>query len=87
MESKSVSARVELNQYANKVISVIKAKYGLKDKSDAINKFAELYGDEVVEKEAKDKYLKKVMETVDKHMKKYGNRKMSLKELDSLFEV
>ena len=84
MEQNTVSARVELSEYTNKVLGVLKAKYGLKDKSEAINKFIELYGDDVVENEASDEYLKKMIEITDRHMKKYGKRKMSLAELDRL---
>lgn len=84
MKQKMISARVELDEYSNRVMAVVKAKYGLRDKSDAINKFVELYGDEIVEKEASDAYLKKVIELADKHIKKHDKRKMSLKELDSL---
>ena len=39
MEDQTVSARVELGDYANKVLGIIKIKYGLKDKSEALNKF------------------------------------------------
>lgn len=84
MKQESVSARVNLEEYTNRVLGVIKAKYGLKDKSEAINKFIELYGDEVVEKEASDEYIKKTIELVEEHVKKYRKRKMSFKELDSL---
>ncbi len=87
MESEQISARVELSPYANRVLAVLKAKYGLKDKSEAMNKFAELYGDEVVEKEANEEYVKEVLEIVDAHIKKYGYKGMSLKELDELCEV
>ena len=79
-----ISARVELNEYANKVLAVIKAKNQLKDKSEAINFFIETYGDDVVEKEATDEYVKKMGDMVDRHFKKYGHRTMSLKELDKL---
>ena len=82
-----VFARVNINEYTNKVINVIKAKFDLKDKSQAINKFAELYGDDIVEKEANDKYIKKIIEIEEKHLKIYGKKKMSLKELDKLCEV
>lgn len=54
-----VYARVSLNNYVNRVLNVIKAKFDLHDKSEAINKFVEMYGDEFVEKEASDDYLKK----------------------------
>ena len=86
MEQETVSARVELNEYSNRVLGVIKAKYGLKDKSEAINKFVEDYGNDVVEKEAKEKYIKEMIEGVNEHLKKYKNRKMSLDELDALFK-
>ncbi len=82
-----VSAQVDLNDYTNWVLKVIKAKFNLRDKSEAINKFAEIYGDELVEKEANDQYVKKVLEISNRHMKKYGNRKMTLKELDALCEM
>ncbi len=79
-----VFAQVKLDDYTNRVLNVLKAKFGLKDKSEAINKFAEMYGDELVEKEANDQYVKKVLEIAEKHMKAQGSRKMTLKELDRL---
>ncbi len=82
----TISARIEINEYANKVLAVLKAKYSLKDKSEAINKFAELYGDDIVEKDAKEEYIKKMIEEVNEHYRKYKDRKMSLDELDALFK-
>ena len=87
MENKTISARVELDNYASKVLAVLKAKYNLKDKSEAINKFAELYGDEVVEKEPKEEYVKHILEVTNKHLERHKNKKMSIKQLDALFEV
>ncbi|NQV09415.1 DUF2683 family protein [Candidatus Woesearchaeota archaeon] len=82
-----VLARLNINEYTNKVLNVIKAKFDLKDKSEALNKFSEMYGDEMAEKEASDEYIKKIINIDEKHMKKYGYKKMSLKELDKLCEV
>ena len=82
-----VFARLKLDDYTNKVLNVVKAKFGFKDKSRALNKFVEIYGDEIVEKEAKDEYIKKVIDIDERHIKKYGHKKMSLKELDRLCEV
>ncbi|MEK6897544.1 MAG: antitoxin [Nanoarchaeota archaeon] len=84
MAEESVSARVELGEYANRVLGIIKIKYGLKDKSEALNKFIELYGDDILEKDATEEYVKKVIEISNKHFKKYGYKKMSLQELDNL---
>jgi len=78
-------ARVVFDDYSNKVVNVVKAKYDLKDKSAALNKFIHMYGPEEVELDAKDKYVAKVEKIVEKHYKKHGHRSMSLSELDKLF--
>jgi len=82
-----ISARLTLSEYTNRVLNVVKAKFGLKDKSEALNRFVELYGDEEVGMEAKEDYIKKVLEIDQRHVNKYANRKMTLKELDKLCEV
>ena len=82
-----VYARITLSEYANQVLNVIKAKFDLHDKSEATNKFIEMFGDEFVEKEANDEYLKKILETEKKHFQKYGQRKMTLKELDKICDL
>ena len=87
MEEQTISARVELNPYANRVLAVLKAKYDLKDKSEAINKFVEIYGNEIVEKEANEEYIKEMIVGVNEHIKKYGSKTMSSEELDALCEV
>jgi dephospho-CoA kinase len=87
METEQISARVELSPYTNKVLAVLKAKYGLKDKSEAINKFAELHGEEIVEKEAKEEYIKEMIREVHEHFKRYGYKSMNFEELDALCEV
>lgn len=82
-----VFARVEINEYTNQVLNMIKVKFKLNDKSEALNKFVEICGDEFVEKEANDEYIKKVLDIEKRHFKKYGNRSMSHKELNHLFEM
>lgn len=82
-----ISARLDLTEYTNKVLNMIKVKFDLKDKSEALNRFVNMFGEEVVEKEAKDEYIKELIEIDKNHMKKYGNKKMTLKELDKLCEV
>lgn len=83
---KMISARINLTNYSNRVLGVMKAKYDLKDKSEALNKFFEVYGEDLVEKEVSDEYLKKVIKISENHEKRFKGRKMSLKELDSLCE-
>ncbi|MFH1584375.1 MAG: hypothetical protein ABIA56_04620, partial [Actinomycetota bacterium] len=71
MENQIVSARLELGNYANKVLGIIKIKYGLKDKSEALNKFIDIYGDDILEREATEEYVKKVISISKNHFKKY----------------
>ena len=80
-----VDARVLLDNYSNKVLAVVKAKYELNDKSQAINKFIEMYGPNEVEMEVKESYVKKLLEAEEGHFKRHDYRKMSDKELDKLF--
>lgn len=86
MTEQKISARIELNDYANRVLGIIKIKYGLKDKSEALNKFIELFGDGILEQEATEEYASKVVLMAHNHIKRYGHRKMSLHELNKLFE-
>jgi len=76
-----VDARVSLDKYSNRVLTVVKAKYELKDKSEALNKFVKLYGHNEVEPEVKEEYLKKLLDIENRHFKKYGYRHTSIKEL------
>jgi hypothetical protein len=57
-----VKAIVEIDDEANKVINLLKAQYGLKDKSQAINKMAKQYKEIVLESEVKPEYVRKLLE-------------------------
>ncbi|RLE43941.1 antitoxin [Candidatus Woesearchaeota archaeon] len=83
----TVNLRAKISEYANRVLGVIKEKYGLKDKSEAIDKFAEMFGQEFVEPEMKEKAVKDLIHVCEEHFKKHKNRRMSLKELDKLCEI
>lgn len=80
-----ISARVVLEPYANKVLNVVKAKYDLKDKSEALNKFIEIYGENEVEPELREDYIARVKGIEKRHFAKYGYKTMTRKELDKLF--
>jgi len=79
------SMSITVSEYTNRVLGVIKEKFGLKDKAQALDRFAEMYGEEFVEKEVRDEVVEEVIKSCETHIKKYGHRKMSLKELDKLF--
>ena len=76
-----VDARVSLNKYSNRVLSVVKAKYDLNDKSQALNKFIADYGSNEIEPEVKESYIKKLLKIEDEHFKKYDYRHTNIKDL------
>lgn len=54
-----VKAIVEIDSESNKVLNVMKAKYGLKDKSQAINEVVKQYKALVLDSEIRPEYLKR----------------------------
>ncbi len=59
-----VQAIININEHANRILNIVKAKFGLKDKSEAIDMMAEQYEEEILEPELRPEYkikLAKVM--------------------------
>ena len=84
----SVSMNVKVSPYTSRVLGVIKEKFGLKDKAEALDKFADLYGEEFIEKEVKDEVVIAMIKETEEWERKYKfRRKMSAKELDRLCGV
>ena len=55
-----VQAVINIDEHANRVLNVIKAKYGLKDKSEAINLVIGGYEESFLEPELRPGYLQKL---------------------------
>ena len=55
-----VQAIINIGDHANRIINIVKAKYGLKDKSQAIELMAEQYEEEVLEPELRPEYIEKI---------------------------
>ena len=68
-----VKAIVDLDEHANRVINIIKAKYDLKDKSDAINVMAKRYEEELLDPELKPEYIEKLKKIEKQKTKKIKN--------------
>ena len=82
--TQTIQFRAEIDDYTNRVLGVIKEKFGLKDKSLALSKFAEMYGEEFVEKEVKEDFINRTISILEEHHKKHPKRRMTLKELDKM---
>ena len=55
-----MQAVINIDEHANRVLNVIKAKYGLKDKSEAINLVIGGYEESFLEPELRPEYLEKL---------------------------
>ena len=55
-----VQAIINIDERTNRILNIIKAKYGLKDKSAAINQMAIEYEKEILEPELKPEYIEKL---------------------------
>ncbi|MBI4177323.1 MAG: DUF2683 family protein [Candidatus Aenigmarchaeota archaeon] len=55
-----VKAIVDISEKANRVLNIVKAEYGLKDKSEAINKVVEKFEEFGMGEEVRPEYIKKL---------------------------
>lgn len=74
-----VQALVDISDHANRILNVIKAKHGLKDKSQAINVMAAEYEEELLEPQFRPEFIESV-----KKARKGKFRK--IKSLDELLK-
>ena len=79
-----VHFRAKIDEYANRVLGVVKEKYGLRDKSQALNKFIDMYGEDFVEKEAQEDFITHTLAIVRGHHARHPTRKIGIEELDRL---
>ena len=77
-----VQAIINISERANRVLNIVKAKYGLKDKSEAINIMAEKYEQEIVEPELRPEYIEKL----EKIQKQKGVPFKNMAELRKIIE-
>lgn len=68
-----VKAIIDIDEHANRIINVIKAKYGLQDKSEAINTMARQYEEEVMEPELRPEYIEKLKKIEKQPARKVKN--------------
>jgi len=78
-----VKAIVDISDNANRVLNVIKAAYGLKDKSQAIEAMAKEYETLVFEPRIKASYLKKLEKIAQEKTVRVG----SMKDFDRMFNI
>jgi len=77
-----VQAIIDIEDQTNRVLNIVKAKFGLKDKSEAINVMAEQYEKELLEPQLRPGYMEKLRSI----KKQKGIRFKSVNELRNHIE-
>ncbi len=76
------SGIVSFNDHTNRLLNMIKAKFDLKNKSDAVNFVIEKYGNEALEEEVRPEYIEKIRKLMKQPAKKYSSLAEMAKEYD-----
>jgi len=77
-----VQAIIDINMHANQVLNIVKAKFGLRDKSRAIEIMADQYEEYILEPELRPEYIPKLQ----KIKKQKGIHFKNIKELRAMIE-
>ena len=70
-----VQAIINIKENTNRVLNILKAKYGLKDKSQAIDVMAKEYEQEILEPELRPEYIKKAKKIMKEKPVRVGTPK------------
>lgn len=76
-----IEARFKLDDYTSRVLDVIKGKFGLKNRNEALKKFADTEGYRYLEPIANEKTLNELDSIFEEHKRKNLKRRMSNKQL------
>ena len=57
-----VQAMIKVSEHTNRILNIVKAKYGLQDKSQVIERMAMEYEQEILEPEMKPEFIESVKE-------------------------
>jgi len=72
-----VQAIVNLGEYEDRVLTIVKGKYGLKNKSEAINLIIDKFDEELLEPKLRPEYVKKLKKIIKgKHYSREEFEKM-----------
>jgi len=82
-----IQTRMEMDDYTARVLDVIKGKFGLKNRSEALKKLALEAGNDYIELAPNEMVLKELDAMYVSHMKKHPNRVMTNTELKKLLRL
>jgi len=74
---------IEIPKEVNQILNIVKARFGLKTKSEAIARVVAEYGSEILEPELRPEYIEK-LKKIEKQG--YGKTFSSIEELRQIIE-
>lgn len=77
-----VQALVNLAEKQTRILNIVKAKYGLKNKSEAMNLILEQYGETMLEPELKPEFIERMKEIEKEKHYSFNN----MEELDRIID-
>lgn len=75
---KMVQTVIDLKENEDRILNIVKAKYGFRNKSQAVALIAKVYADSFLEPELRPEYLKRLKEIKEEG---YGETFSSIEEL------
>lgn len=75
-----VQAVIKISDDANRILNVVKAKYGLKDKSQAIERVVLDYGHDLLEPELRPEFVARMNE-------RQGEKTIAVEDFDTHFGI
>lgn len=78
-----VKALIDISEEANRMINIVKAEHGLKDKSQAINTMAREYKESVFEPRIRPEYIRKLKRIQKEKTVHIG----TIKDFDKMFHI
>src|SRR3989338_1738984 len=79
-----VQAMININENVNRVLNIIKAKYGLKDKSEALNLLVYDYEENSSEPELRPQYKEKLLKIDKGKFKRFSSYSLTTRFIASL---
>jgi len=79
-----VQAMVNLGEHEDRLLTIVRGKFGLKNKSDAVNFVIYQYGEELLEPELKPEYKKELLKIDQGKFKKFTSIQDLRREIENV---
>lgn len=68
-----VKALIDIDEHTNRVLNIVKAKYGLRDKSNAIEMMATVYEEDILEPQLRPEFVEELKKAQKEKVKEYDS--------------